>query len=65
MWQLLEKHLKEGGTYFKTRKVIQNFELLLIVFSQITVNNCHYDMQFYIHSRTTNLATLRFWPGFL
>ena len=66
MPQLLEGHLKEGGTYFKTRKVIHTkFGLLLIVFSQITVNNCHHHMQFYIHSRTTNLATLRFWPGFL
>ena len=43
------QRLKNGGAYFKKRRVILiKFENFVIVFSKITVNNTHYHTESYI-----------------
>ena len=46
------QRLKEGGAYFKKRRVILiKSENFVIVFFKITLNNNHYDMESYIFQR--------------
>ena len=55
--------LKEGDPYFKVREIIpMKFQSSIMFYSQITLNNYHYDIDL-IYSRTTSY--FQFFIGYI